>query len=343
AVPATGNVAPSSHMTSNIASTENFYAMTFDAQGDLWTANCEDGTLTEYGPGQFTTATAIPLVTLTNDGTGSLACPAGVVFDGAGNLWVGNYSSGSVVEFTASQLAASGSPTPAVTIANDGTTSIAGPEELAIDAQGDLWVANSTTATVVEFTAAQLASSGDPTPAVTVTSVTVTSVPSLHYPTGVSFDAAGNLWVSNDEGSSLVEYSPSQLTAGGAQTPTKTITGLDSPWQSGFDSAGNLWVSTGGNGLVGYSPAQLASGGTAAAPAYAIAGTTTGLTGPAGLALKTAPTVTSVTPNGGPAGGGGTVTVKGTGFTSATTVDFGPTAATTVKVTSPFALTAVAP
>ena len=56
------------------------------------------------------------------------------------------------------------------------------------------------------------------------------------------------------------------------------------------------------------------------------------------------PTVTSVTPNNGPAAGTNTVTVAGSGFVSgSTSVDFGTTAGTAVDVTSGTSLTVVVP
>ena len=45
-----------------------------------------------------------------------------------------------------------------------------------------------------------------------------------------------------------------------------------------------------------------------------------------------APTVTGISPTSGPAAGGTLVTITGTGFTGATAVDFGTTAATNVTV-----------
>jgi len=56
-----------------------------------------------------------------------------------------------------------------------------------------------------------------------------------------------------------------------------------------------------------------------------------------------APTVTGVAPNGGPAAGGTSVTITGTGFTGATVVDFGPTAATGVTVVNDSDITATSP
>ncbi len=64
--------------------------------------------------------------------------------------------------------------------------------------------------------------------------------------------------------------------------------------------------------------------------------------GPAVPAVS-APTVSAVSPNTGPAAGGTPVTVTGTNFTSGATVAFGGVAATNVQITSPTSLTATSP
>ena len=55
------------------------------------------------------------------------------------------------------------------------------------------------------------------------------------------------------------------------------------------------------------------------------------------------PTVTGVSPNGGPINGGDTVTITGTNFVSGATVHFGTKAGTSVNVPSSTTLTTVAP
>src|SRR5581483_1120494 len=55
------------------------------------------------------------------------------------------------------------------------------------------------------------------------------------------------------------------------------------------------------------------------------------------------PTVTSVSPNGGPTGGGKTVTLTGTNFTAATAVDFGGAAASGYTVVNATKITAKTP
>jgi sugar lactone lactonase YvrE len=75
--------------------------------------------------------------------------------------------------------------------------------------------------------------------------------------------------------------------------------------------------------------------------------TTQGGTSPASSADRytydATPTVTGVSPNGGPITGGNTVTITGTNFVSGATVHFGSKAGTSVNVPSSTTLTAVAP
>ena len=76
------------------------------------------------------------------------------------------------------------------------------------------------------------------------------------------------------------------------------------------------------------------------------------VTGPSGVSptstadqftYRTAPTVTGINPAVGPAAGGTSVTITGTGFTGATAVDFGTIAASSVAVNSATQITATSP
>jgi hypothetical protein len=55
------------------------------------------------------------------------------------------------------------------------------------------------------------------------------------------------------------------------------------------------------------------------------------------------PTITKISPSSGPPSGGTTVTITGTDFTGATTVVFGPDAASSFDVVSSTEITAVSP
>ncbi len=348
AIPATGNVAPLATLTTGRPNVP--LALTLDAKGDLWSGNTSS-TINAYTPAQLAAGgKTAPAVTLTATSVDGLA------FTGTGSLWAAHWSSSvtgsSLTKYTPTQLTKSGNPTPAVTITSDTLTSksasLHGPENIAFNATGDLWVANSENDTLVEFAPTQLTKSGSPTPKVTIQSHLVKpTTPSsgvLQYPTGVAFDPAGNLWVSQSHTTTAVEYTPAQLAASGSPAPAKTLTVPGGAWADAFDGSGNLWIGVPGTtgALVGYSPAQQAAGGTVK-PAYDISGATTKLDIPEGVAVKAPPTVSMVTPPAGPASGGNTVTVDGTGFTSSTTVAFGSSPGTTVSVVSPFKLTVKVP
>ena len=188
----------------------------------LWVANF--ATIQGYTTNQLVTSrNATPDVLLSTGASNVTA----VTFDASGNLWAAEL--GAVVEYTAGQLAAKGSPSPAVVLTTN-DTSLNGAIALAFDARGNLWVANGGIApvganTLVEFTASQLAASGSPTPAVTLSA----SAGSINSPAGLAFDHDGNLWMTNSPfpfgtgASDVVEFLAGQLVASGSPVPAVTL------------------------------------------------------------------------------------------------------------------------
>jgi sugar lactone lactonase YvrE len=192
---------------------------TFDASGNLWVSNVTNNTVVEFTASQLASSgNPVPAVVL-GASSGSLSGPYGMAFDANGNLWVANNTGNTIVAFTPSQLAASGTPTPTVILTNN-AGSIVNPIGLAFDPNGNLWYASFTSAILVEFTPAQLAASGNPAPAVVITS----SGGSLNAPSFLAFDASANLWVTN-AGGTVVEFAASQLVSSGNPTPNVTVSG----------------------------------------------------------------------------------------------------------------------
>lgn len=229
-----------------IGALSNPAGMAFDATGNLWIANVSIGTVVEFTANQLgSSGSPTPAVTLSAAADTSLETPVALAFDAHGNLWVANAVRNTVVEFASAQLAATGSPTPAVTL-RDTASSISGPLALAFDASGKLWVANgnSHADTVVAFTPAQLAASGRPQPAIVLTSSAFSN------PAALAFDASGDLWVANNfrntantAGNTVVEFVPAQLAHSGSPVPGVTISGpgIDSPFALAFNAhASNL-------------------------------------------------------------------------------------------------------
>jgi hypothetical protein len=108
-----------------------------------------------------------------------------------------------------------------------GQVTIQSPWALAFDSSGTLWSSNNATSTVVGFAKASLVT-GAPTPAATLSSATVNSIPSLDEPHGICIDDVGNLAVINEAAGakafSIAVYSPSQLVTG-APAPSTFIVG----------------------------------------------------------------------------------------------------------------------
>jgi streptogramin lyase len=223
---------------------------------------------TAYTASQLTTSgSTAPAVTLGFPETTGLNIDAsGVAFDTAGNMWVVNDNSNTVVEYTPAQLASSSNPTPSVTLSGP---ALGFPYALAFDASGDLWVANININTIVEFTSAQLLSSGTPDPVVTITENPNAVGEFGTTPAGLAFDPSGNLWVTHNGLSTVVEYAKSQLAATGTLIATITLSspGFVVPQGIAFDSHGGLWVAntadpSGPGTIVGFAPTLLSASGS---------------------------------------------------------------------------------
>jgi sugar lactone lactonase YvrE len=251
--------------------------------GGLWASNFgATHTAIQFTAAQLGSSSSAAATTAVTTGIEGL----GAAFDASGNLWLTNFGTSTVVEYSASQLASSGTPTAAVSLTAS-AGSLSEPAGLAFDANGNLWVANLTGNTVVEFTASQLASSGSPTPAVTISAASG----SLANPVGIAFDTNGDLWVANTNDSTIVEYTPSQLSATGAPAPAVTLSAtagsIVGPLMIAFDASGHLWVANGDNGqntLVAFSASQLAASGSPV-PVVTLSANAGSLSNPAGLAF----------------------------------------------------------
>jgi sugar lactone lactonase YvrE len=199
------------------------YGMAFDRSGNLWVANSGIGTVTEYTRAQLAKSGAPqPHATISASNFGN---PCGMAFDAAGDLWVANNGTGKVEEFTRQELSKT-DPAPSIVISPDGSEQTAGAINLAFDSSGNLWVSEYLADTVVEYTPHQLARSGAPVPAVTVSSVLTTSgAGSIDGAGALQFDRSGNLWLSNFLDNTVVEFAGSQLAKSGAPEPRRVLAG----------------------------------------------------------------------------------------------------------------------
>jgi len=110
------------------------------------------------------------------------------------------------------------------------------PYGLAVDAKGNLYVANSNSNQILIYNAAHAQQTAK------------TIVNKVASPSGVAFDVFGVLWVANQTTNIINAYSPT-----GALLPASSITNsINSPEFIAFDGIGNLWVNNGFLSLTAY-------------------------------------------------------------------------------------------
>ena len=175
----------------------------------------------------------------------ALAKPLGVTTDSAGNVWVANTQSNSVLEFAAKKV---GNLAPLVTIVGANTT-LSQPAGIAVDSAGNVWVANVATNSLVEFAAG---ASGNVAPINTITSTV------LENPNALAFDPSGLLWVSDfsQTGFDAGNISAFNETQGLNATPVSEldgnngVTGVSVPTGISFDALGDLFAGQFGSDTV---------------------------------------------------------------------------------------------
>jgi sugar lactone lactonase YvrE len=129
-----------------------------------------------------------------------------------------------------------------------------------VTAKPVVFTANYSAGTIKGYSRGQLASSGSPSPLVTLT------LPNGTTPNDLEFDSSQNLWVSDNTGNKILRFTPAQYASSGSPVPSVIIStnGNNSIFQPvglAFDSSGNLWVANNAS-LVRFAAANLSVSGT---------------------------------------------------------------------------------
>ncbi len=160
--------------------------------------------------------------------------PYGCAIDGNDNLFVSNAGGFDITKYKR------GKTEPTVVL--DQTNGLTAPTVIALDASGDLYVANNDFGGHVANV--QIFPPGAKKPSMTITN-------GAWWPQGIAVDSKGNLYVANFETSSkpgaVTEY------LAGQNAPYQTILDAGSyPWGVTVDPRGRLFVSGGDPSEVGY-------------------------------------------------------------------------------------------
>lgn len=235
-----------------------------DAAGNIWVANNTSNNVSEFSPlgvpnanspfsgkgqmsGPFGLAidansnvwipseTSVNLTELGSSGTenanspftgGGLTTPHWNAFDKFGHQWVSSGPNFSVLsEFASNGLAISSS-------SGYTTGGVNGPDIIAADTSGNVWIANRSGNSISEFSGSTgLANANSP--------ITGNG---LSGPFGIAVDSPGNLWVTNFSADSISKFSST-----GSAINSYSGGGLHSPTGIAVDGAGNIWVVNNGN------------------------------------------------------------------------------------------------
>jgi sugar lactone lactonase YvrE len=244
---------PAKKLTTSSAGLFTLNSIAFDTDGTMWVASEDESLLLAFSPAAANAAGPTPATVVIRSKAGSISGPSSLAFDKQHNLWVANYANGTIARFDRSALASSGSPTPSVVISGG----VAHPTSLAFDAVGTLWVSDNQANTVSRYLVGQLLTSGEKEAAIVLSS----NANSLVNPTGIAFDAAGNLWVANTGNQTVASFGIAQRGATGSPVPRVVLSpgssSLIIPVALAFDADGSLWVMGGSGGLKIFVPDAL--------------------------------------------------------------------------------------
>lgn len=243
--------------------------LSFDAVGNLWASDSQNGRVLMFEP-PFTTGMSASLVIgqadfvslSTNPSQSVLVHPEGLGFDLSRNLWVADFSCNRVLmfkpPFTNGMLASLviGQTDFNQCVATTSQTGLKNPFGLAFDATGNMWVADSNNNRVLMFKPPF--STGEAANLVIGHKSfswggSATNQTGLNGPTGLTFDSGGNLCIADRYNDRVLMFKPpfatdmqaslviGQNTFTGNSAAT-TQTGLFQPNGLGFDTSSNLWV-----------------------------------------------------------------------------------------------------
>jgi hypothetical protein len=216
-----------------------------DGAGDVFIADTPSGNVYEIEAGTGGNAAGVvsSASTVVTVGSG-FNFPQAVAVDGAGNVFVPDAANAALYEIEAGT---GGNPPGAVSSSSTVVTvvrDVDGPEGVAVDGAGDVFVVDSLASTVYEIEAG---TGGNAAGAVSSSSTMVTVGSGFYYPRRLALDAAGDVFVA-DWGNNAVkeiEAGTGGNAAGVVSSSSTVVTlgsGFSEPTDLAVDGAGNLFI-----------------------------------------------------------------------------------------------------
>ncbi len=224
-----------------------------DASGNLYVADSINYTIRKITPtGVVSTLAGSARVLGTTDGTGSAArfnTPYGVVVDASGNAFVTDAANHTVRKVTSSGVVTTLAGSAGGSGTSDGTGSAArffGPTGLAIDASGNLYVADSNNNIVRKLTSSGVVTTLAGSPGVAGTSDGTGTAAQFNGPIGIGLDPMGNMYVADRSNSTIRKITSVGVvtTLAGSASATGSVDGTGTAAR--FSYPNGLTVNTSG-------------------------------------------------------------------------------------------------
>jgi len=204
----------------------NSLSVAADAVGNVYVADAGNNTIRKVAlSGTVTTLAGTPGLSGSGslDGTGTAAQfnnPTGIALDGSGNLFVADKGNNTIrqVTLTGTVTTLAGSPGVSGSLDATGTAALFNqPAGVSVDADGNIWVADTGNSTIRVVTPTGVVTTVAGTPGVTGSADGTDMGALFKNPTEVVVDDAGNIIVA-DSGNKRLSIGVSQPVTGGAST-----------------------------------------------------------------------------------------------------------------------------
>ena len=257
-------VSGSTDATGSAARFANPTGVAVDGAGNVYVADQSNNTLRKVtAAGEVTTLAGLAGVDGSTDGTGSAArfySPAGVAVDSSGTLYVADTYNNTIRQVTPAGVVTTLAGLAGGLGSTDGTGGDAlffYPESVAVDASGNVYVADAYNNTIRKVTPAGVVTTLAGLAESPGSADGTGSAARFNNPTGVAVDSTGNLRVA-DQANNTVRY----VTAAGVVTTLAGVAGMGSADGTGSaarfynpggvtaDSAGNLYVADANNNTI---------------------------------------------------------------------------------------------
>jgi sugar lactone lactonase YvrE len=240
-------------------------SIVLDGAGNFYVADASSNTIEKITPaGIVSTLAGTAGMAGSQDGTGGSALfnqPSGVAVDGSGTLYVADTGNATIRKITPAGVVTTLAGSPISRGSHDGVGGGAQfnqPTDLAVDATGNLYVADTFNATIRKVAPDGTVSTLAGTPGSRGDADGAGAAAQFNNPSGIALDSAGNIFVADTYNDTVRKITPAGVvttlagSAGisGAVDLNGSNALFNQPYDVAVDSTGNVYVTDTGNATI---------------------------------------------------------------------------------------------